>query len=184
MLEGGVCGKNGVVWLDDSSSHLGRRVDAELELALLAIVHGQTLHQKSSETRTSTASEGVENEETLKSRAVVGNTADLVQDLVNELLADSVVTTSIVVGSILLAGDHVLGVEKASVGAGADLIDDIGFQIAVDGSWNILSLAFRSIISVSVSPPMSITCCWSLPVSEKKVLKPWSSLAALRSSVK
>jgi hypothetical protein len=39
----------------------------------------------------------VEDEETLQSRAVVGNAADLVQDLVNELLSDGVVATGIVV---------------------------------------------------------------------------------------
>ena len=76
----------------------------------------------------------------MKTSAVVCNTANLVEDGVNQLLADSVVTTSIVVGSILLASDHVLWVEKASVGAGSDLIDNVGLQIAVDGSGDVFAL--------------------------------------------
>jgi hypothetical protein len=35
----------------------------------------------------------------------------------------------------------VLGVEKAAVGAGADLVDDVGLEIAVDGPRDILAVA-------------------------------------------
>lgn len=83
----------------------------------------------------------MEDEETLKASAVVGGTADLVEDLVDHLLADGVVTTGVVVRGILLASDHVLGVEEAAVGTSADLIDNVGFQIAVDGARNIFALA-------------------------------------------
>ncbi len=86
----------------------------------------------------------MEDEEALKTAAVVGNAADLVEDLIYQLLANGVVATGVVVGGILLAGDHVLGVEEAAVGAGADLIDDVGLEIAVDGAGNILSLAYAS----------------------------------------
>lgn len=48
-------------------------------------------------------------------------------------------TTSIVVASILLSSDHLVRVEQASVGASADFIDDVGFEIAVDGSGNIFA---------------------------------------------
>jgi hypothetical protein len=51
------------------------------------------------------------------------------------------VATGVVVGRILLAGDHVLGVEKGSVGTGADLVDDVGLQIGVDGTRDVLALA-------------------------------------------
>lgn len=141
MLEGGVSGKDGVVGLDDRGGDLRRRVDTELELALLAIVDGQTLHQEGTETGTCSTTEGVEDEETLQTRAVVSDAADLVQDLVDELLSDCVVTTGVVVGRILLAGDHVLGVEKRTVGAGADLIDDVGLQVGVDGTRDVFALA-------------------------------------------
>ena len=37
-------------------------------------------------------------------------------------LSDSVVTTRVVVGGIFLSSDHLLGMEKLLVSAGADLI--------------------------------------------------------------
>ena len=63
-----------------------------------------------------------------------------VQNLVNELFSNSVVATSINVGSILLASDHHLRVKKASVGASADFVDNIGFEIAIDGARNVFAL--------------------------------------------
>jgi hypothetical protein len=141
MLKSGVGGQDGVVRLDDRSGCLRGRVDAELQLALLAVVNRQTLHQKGTETRAGTATERVKDQEALETTAVVGYTADLVEHLVDQLLTDSVVTTSIVVGGILLAGNHVLGVEKAAVRTGADLVDDVGLKIGVDGAGNIFAVA-------------------------------------------
>jgi len=83
----------------------------------------------------------VENQETLKTRAVVGDTADFVQDLVDKLLADGVMTTRIVVGGVLFAGNHLLGVEEVLVCASADFVDDIGLEIAVDGTWDVFAVA-------------------------------------------
>jgi hypothetical protein len=51
------------------------------------------------------------------------------------------VTTGVVVGSILLASDHLLGVEERAVGTSADLIDNIGLKIAVDGARNVTASA-------------------------------------------
>jgi hypothetical protein len=34
-------------------------------------------------------------------------------------------------------------VEEVAVSTGADLVDDIGLQITVDGAWNMLSLTCR-----------------------------------------
>ena len=72
--------------------------------------------------------------------AVVCDMTHLVQNLVNELFSNSVVATSIVIGSILLASDHHLRVKKASVGASADFVDNIGFEIAIDRARNIFAL--------------------------------------------
>lgn len=140
MLKCGVGGEDGVVRLDNRGGSLGSRIDAELELALLPVVDGEALHEKSTETGTGTTSEGVEDEEALETDAVVGNAADLVEDAVNELLADSVVATGVVVGSILLASDHHLGVEEVAVGTSADFVDNIGLEIAVDGARNVFAL--------------------------------------------
>jgi hypothetical protein len=37
--------------------------------------------------------------------------------------------------------------EKATVGAGADFIDNIGLEIAVDGSRNIFAIAYNFTVS-------------------------------------
>ena len=47
---------------------------------------------------------------------------DPVQNLIDELFADGVVTTSVVVGGILLTGDQLLGVEQLPVGSRSNLI--------------------------------------------------------------
>ena len=67
--------------------------------------------------------------------------SNLVQDLINQLLSDSVVATGIVVGSILLASDHLLRMEQAAIGAGPNFVDDVGLEIAVDGSRDVFALA-------------------------------------------
>lgn len=159
MLKGGVGGEDGVVRLNNGGGGLRSRVDAELKLALLAVVDGEALHEESTETRTGTTTERVEDEETLETNTVVGDTADLVKDALNELLADGVVTTGVVVGGILLASDHELGVEKVAVGASADLIDDIGLEIAVDGARDVLALTcrhgmVRDVVGGGVSSPL------------------------------
>ena len=83
----------------------------------------------------------MENQETLETSAGIGHAADLIQNLVNHLLADGVVATSVVVRGILLASDHLLGVEERAVSTGADLIDNIGLEIAVNGTGNVAALA-------------------------------------------
>ena len=143
VLQGGVSRENGVVRLNDGGSDLRSRVDAELQLALLAVVHRQALHEQGTKARSGTAPEGVEDQETLQSGAVVGHTSDLVQDLINQLLADRVVSASVVVRSILLPGDHLLRVEQTPICTGPDLIDDIGLKIAVDRSRDIFAVSCK-----------------------------------------
>ena len=57
-------------------------------------------------------------------------------------------TSCIVVGRILLASDHLLGVEEGAIGTGADLIHNIGLEIAVDGTRDIFAIAYNVIVSV------------------------------------
>jgi len=75
----------------------------------------------------------------LKSGAHIGNLANAVEDQVDDLLSDGVVTASVVVGSILLAADQLLGVEQLAVGAGSDLVDDGGLQVEEDATGNVLA---------------------------------------------
>ena len=81
----------------------------------------------------------MEDEEALEAGAVVGQLPDSVQDEVHDLLADGVVAPGVVVGGVLLAADHLLGVEELAVGAGPDLIDDGGLKVQEDGPGHVLA---------------------------------------------
>lgn len=97
VLQSGVSGEDRVVWLDNGGSVLRSGINDEFELGLLAIVHGKTLHEQSTKTRSSTATKGVEDQESLETGAVICHSTDAVQNLVNHLLANGVVAAGIVV---------------------------------------------------------------------------------------
>ena len=99
LLQGGVGGLDRGVGIHYSSGHLRSGVDAFL------IVHGQPLHEQGGEAGASASSEGVEDEEALKTSALVSKFPDAVQDKVHNLLSNGVVATSVVVGCILFACD-------------------------------------------------------------------------------
>merc|ERR1719431_384860 len=127
--QGGVGGQDGVVRLYDSRGDLGCWVDGKLQLGLLAVVDGETLHQQGCEARASASTEAVEDEEALKTCALVSQLTDPVQHEVNELFAHGVVTSGVVIGGILLACDQLLRVEELTVCTGANLIDYSWLQI-------------------------------------------------------
>lgn len=102
--------------------YLRSRVDGILQFTFLAIVDRESLHEEGCEARASASAEGVEDEETLESCALVSQLPDPVQYQVYNLLADSVVTSCIVVSSVFLACDQLLGVEQLSVCARPYLI--------------------------------------------------------------
>ena len=74
-------------------------------------------------------------------RQLTSNTTDTVHHGINHLLANGVVATSIVVGSVFLAADQVLGVEQRAVLSGADLVDWPGVEIDEKGAGNMLATA-------------------------------------------
>merc|ERR1719259_1494496 len=86
VLQGGVGGQDGVVWLHHRRGHLRRRVDGELQLGLLAVVHRQSFHEKGGEAGSGATTERVEDEEALESSALIGQFADAVQNQVDNLL--------------------------------------------------------------------------------------------------
>jgi len=81
----------------------------------------------------------VEDEESLESSTLVSQLSDSVQAEINDLLSDGVVTTSVVIGGILLSGDQLFRVEQLSVGSGTDLINNCGLKIEEDGTRYVLS---------------------------------------------
>ena len=139
VLEEGVGGEDGVVGLDDGGGDLGRGVDGVAELGLLAVVDGEALEEEGAEAGAGATTDGVEDEEALEAGAVVGELADAVEAEVDDFLADGVVATGVVVGGVFLAGDELLGVEELAVGAGADLIDDGGFEVEHNAAGDVLA---------------------------------------------
>merc|ERR1711948_14295 len=105
VLQGGVGGQDGVVGLDHSSGNLGSRVDGELKLALLAVVHGQPLHEQRGKAGSGATSEGMEQKESLKSSTGVSELPNPVENQVNNLLSDGIVSSSVVVSGVFLSVD-------------------------------------------------------------------------------
>ena len=70
---------------------------------LLTIIYRQPLHEKGGKSRSGATTERVEDEEALKTSALIGGFADAIEDDVDELFADGVVTTGVVVCSVLFA---------------------------------------------------------------------------------
>lgn len=141
MLQGGVRGQDRVVGLNDNRGDLRGRVHGELELGLLPVLGRETLHQKGAKPGTSTTTKGVEHQEALKTTAVISKLADTIEGVINELLANGIVTTSIIVGGILLTTDQLLRVEEMLVGSSTDLINDTRLQVDKDGTGNVLAIA-------------------------------------------
>jgi len=128
-----------VVGLDDSSGDLRSRSHREGELGLTAVVNRQTLEEKGAEARAGSTTGRVEDKEALKTSTVIGELTDAVEDEVDDFLANGVVTTGIVVGSILLAGDELLRVVELAVGAGADLVKRSRLEVDEDSTRDVLA---------------------------------------------
>jgi len=139
VFQGGVGGQDRVVGLDHGGGHLGSGVDGELELGFLSVINRKTLHQKCRKSRSSSTTKGVEEKESLKSSTLISQLTDTVQDKVDNLLANGVVTSGVVVGGVLLAVDQLLRMVKLTVGSDTGLIDDGGFEVNKDSSWDVLS---------------------------------------------
>ena len=75
----------------------------------------------------------------LEARAVVGELADAVKHQVDNLLADGVVAASVVVGSVLLARDELLGVVELAVGARAHLVAHSGLEVDEHAAGHVLA---------------------------------------------
>uniref|UniRef100_K3X1U2 Uncharacterized protein n=1 Tax=Globisporangium ultimum (strain ATCC 200006 / CBS 805.95 / DAOM BR144) TaxID=431595 RepID=K3X1U2_GLOUD len=123
-----------VVRLNNSRRHLWRRVDREAELALATVVDRQTFEHERTETRTSTTADGVEHHEALETSTVIGKLADAVEHQVDDLLADSVVATRVVVGGVFLARDDLLWVVELTVRARAHFVTHGWLEIHKHGA--------------------------------------------------
>jgi hypothetical protein len=139
MLKKRVGRQHVVVGLHNGGRHLRGGGHSERQLGLAAIVDGQSLEKKRTKTGSGTSTSGVEDHESLKTGTVIGQLSHAVKHKVNDLLADGVVTTGVVIGSILLAGDQLLGVVQLSVGTSTDLIHHTRLKINHDGTGDVLA---------------------------------------------
>ncbi len=81
----------------------------------------------------------MEEEESLKTGAGVTKLTNAIEHLVDDLLANRVMATSIVVGRILLARYQLFGMEQLTVGSCADLIDNSWLEINKYGTRHVLA---------------------------------------------
>ena len=114
-------------------------VNGETELGFLTVIDGKSLEEKRSESGTGSSTDGVEDEETLETSALIGELSDSVEAEINDLLTDGVMSSGEVVGSIFFTGDELLWMEELSVGSGSDLIDNGWLEIEEDSSWDVLT---------------------------------------------
>ena len=81
----------------------------------------------------------MEEKESLESSTLISQLTDTVQDKVYNLLTNGVVTSGVVVGGVLLAIDQLLRMVKLTVGSDTGFVDDGGFEVNKDSSWDVLS---------------------------------------------
>jgi len=139
VLQSGMGGEDGVVWLDNSGGNLWGWVDGKFQLGFFAVVDGESFHQKGSESGSGSTTERVEDEESLETGTLVSKLSNSVENQVNDLFTDGVVTSGVVVSGILFTGDQLFWVEELSVSTGSDFIDDSWLQINEDSSWDVFA---------------------------------------------
>ena len=81
----------------------------------------------------------MEDHETLEAGAVICELSDAVKHKVDNLFANGVVTTGVVIGGILLARDQLLGVVQLAVSAGANLVANSWLKINEDATGHVLA---------------------------------------------
>ena len=172
VLEEGMGGKDGVVWLNNGGGDLWGWIDGESELGFLTVIDGKSLEEKGSETGTGSSTDGVEDEETLETSALIGKLSDSVEAEINDFLTNGVMSSGEVVSSIFFTGDELLWVEQLSVGSGSDFIDNGWLEIEEDSSWDVLtstSLGEEGVESVVTTTDRFIR--WHLTVRLDTVLE-------------
>jgi hypothetical protein len=139
VLKKRVSGEDGVVWLNNGGGDLWGWVDGETKLGFLSIIDGKSLEEERSETGSGTTSDGVEDEETLETSALIGELSDSIEAEIDDFFTNGVMSSGEVVGSVFFTGDELLWMEELSVGSGSDFIDDGWLEIEEDGSWDVFT---------------------------------------------
>jgi hypothetical protein len=72
-------------------------------------------------------------------QSLTSNAADPINNALYELLANSIMTSRIVVCGIFFPADQQLWVEELAIIASADLIDGRGVKVDEDGTWHVFA---------------------------------------------
>ena len=139
VFKGGVGGEDGIVGFNNSCSNLRSRIHREFKLGLLTIINRQSFHEKRSKTRSSATTEGMEQKETLQTCAHISKLPNSVQNKINNLLTNSIMSSGIIVSGILLAIDQLFRMEKLAVSSTSCLVNHSWLQINKDSSGHMLA---------------------------------------------
>jgi len=139
VLKKRVSGEDGVVWLNNGGGDLWGWVDGETKLGFLTVIDGKSLEEERSETGSGTSTDGVEDEETLETSALIGELSDSIEAEIDDFFTNGVMSSGEVVGGVFFTGDELLWMEELSVGSCSNLINDGWFKIEHDGSWDVLT---------------------------------------------
>jgi hypothetical protein len=132
-------GEDGVVWFNNGGGDLWGWIDGESELGFLTVIDGKSLEEERSKSRSGSSSNGVEDEETLETCALISKLSDSVETEINDFLTNGVMASGEIVGSIFFTRDKLLWMEELSVSTGSNFIDDGWFEIEENGSWDMLT---------------------------------------------
>jgi len=120
---------------------LRARPNSEADLGLLAVVHGEALQHETAKTTASTPTYRIVDHEALQACAIVGKLADAIQNQINDLFANGVMTAGEVIGSVFFPGDQLFWMEELTVCASAHLVDDSWLEINHDAPRDMLASA-------------------------------------------
>ena len=80
----------------------------------------------------------MEKKESLKSSALVSQLPDPIKNKIHNFLANSVVSSCVVISSVFLPIDKLLRVEQLTISPAPGFINDSWLKINEDSSWNML----------------------------------------------
>ena len=106
-----------------------RSPHCESEFRLLPVVDRQTFQKQTAETRSNISATHIVHQETLKASAIVRQFPEAVQDKGNDFLANGVISTREIVGSVFLPRDRSLKVKQLPTCDGAHFNHEHGLQI-------------------------------------------------------
>jgi len=103
VLKERVSGEDGVVWLNNGGGDLWGWVNGETELGFLTVIDGKSLEEEGTETGSSSSTDGVEDEETLETCALIRELSDSIKAEIDDFFTNGVMSSGEVVGGIFFS---------------------------------------------------------------------------------